>query len=801
MTFSLRRRAVIAVVISLVVTVAALAAALTAATTARGRARELSDRLLPAAAAAGALPDAFSAEQSSLGLYVTNGGAAALAQFRQTRSQLSAQQARVAMLARGYPLIATVLSSAGSANRTWLDRVADPQLAAAARGDFAAARALQDDTGQTRPAALAVRTAMAALQAQVTRAQAQVVSQLISLQYVLVGSLVAVCVMVGVIAAGGMLVLRRWLLAPFLAVRQAADKIAAGNYGTEVPAVGPAELADLGRSTEQMRIRLVAALADAEAGERKFRKLFDSTPDATLAIAEDKTIMTVNAQAAMMFGYGTDELVGRPAATVLADSGALDNDMSTLAATLRTAWETTALDSGGREFPVELTLTVIDSGKRGRVGLVSLRDISERLAAQAEADQMRAAALHEQYERRLHQSQRLESLGQLVGGVAHDFNNMLNVIRGHADFLAEQLVGLATDDPRSSMRSDVEKVRDVTQRAATLTRQLLTFARQDEIHPQVLDVNSVVSGIDHLLRRTIGEHIELVTTLGPGLWPVMADSGQLDQVLVNLVVNASDAMPRGGKITIDTANVTVDETRAAPRPGLQQGRYVQIRVSDTGMGMDPEVAARAFEPFFTTKAPGKGTGLGLATVHGIITRAGGHAQIYTEPGMGTTITALLPAAGQSAGEGQAPATTPPEVLATNRGRGETILLVEDEEILADIVYRLLVRNGYRVCIATAPGDALHHARDLSQPIDLLLTDAVMPKMLGNEVAMRVRAVRPGLPVLFMSGYAQPVLDSQGALDPEKPFSEATLLIRVHRALHGEPGTARNAAPQPVVQHG
>jgi len=274
---------------------------------------------------------------------------------------------------------------------------------------------------------------------------------------------------------------------------------------------------------------------------------------------------------------------------------------------------------------------------------------------------------------------------------------------------------------------------------------------------------------------------------------VRADRGQLEQVLVNLAINASDAMPGGGKITIDTENIVADEAYAASRPGLKPGNFVRLRVSDTGTGMSRQVLARVFEPFYSTKARGRGTGLGLATVYGIVTQAGGYVQIYSEPGFGTTVTVMLPAVAAAAG-----LIAEPPAAAPARGRGETILLIEDEPSLWQLASRILTRSGYQVCPAASPADALREASDLRQPIDLLLTDVVMPDMLGNEVAARVRASRPGLPVLYMSGYAQTVLDSRGALDAhvdllEKPFSEITVLSRVRQAIdsrkQGKPARA------------
>jgi signal transduction histidine kinase/CheY-like chemotaxis protein len=414
-------------------------------------------------------------------------------------------------------------------------------------------------------------------------------------------------------------------------------------------------------------------------------------------------------------------------------------------------------------------------------------DLAERGAqaiynAQLMADVVRADAERAAAQDRLRHAERMESLGQLVGGIAHDFNNLLNVIGGFSDLVAEEIAGLAAEDARlGSVLDDVEQVRGAAQRAVRLTRQLLIFARSDVVHPEVLSLNDIIAGLEQLLRRTLGEHITLNTAPADGQWRVKADAGQLEQVLVNLAVNARDAMPGGGTLTIDTANITVDEAYAEGRPGLKPGRYTRLRVSDTGAGMPPEVLARVFEPFFTTKAKGKGTGLGLATFYGIITGAGGYAQIYSEPGIGTTITGLLPATSEEAARSKAPPAAPP------RGRGETILLVEDETSLQELASRILTRNGYQVLAARTAAEAPGIAAEAGQPIDLLLTDVVMPEMLGNEVARRVNAVRPAVPVLYMSGYAQPVLDTHGILSGqidllEKPFSKATLLTRVRRAI-------------------
>jgi signal transduction histidine kinase/ActR/RegA family two-component response regulator len=417
---------------------------------------------------------------------------------------------------------------------------------------------------------------------------------------------------------------------------------------------------------------------------------------------------------------------------------------------------------------------------------------------EAEREQLRAEAERERAQRRLQQAQKLESIGQLVGGIAHDFNNLLNIITGYTEFAAEQVTALAAADERlQPVAADIGQVGEAAQQATLLTRQLLTFARHDVTKPEVLNLNDAVQGVQQLLRRTVGEHVDLVIVPGPGLWHVKADRGQLEQVLVNLASNARDAMPRGGKLTIDTGNTDVDEAFAGTHPGLEPGRYVRMRVSDTGVGMDSGTLGRAFEPFFTSKPKGHGTGLGLATVHGIITQSGGAIQIYSEPGLGTTVSALLPAT--SATVGGAPAGTPP-TAADPQGHGETVLLVEDEESLRHLANRILSHNGYQVRQATSAPHAVCFASNPAEHIDLLLTDIVMPDMLGTQVADQIREQRPRLPVLFMSGYAQPILHTHGAASKdmdiiEKPFTQATLLARVHRALHA----AQPAAPLPGPQ--
>jgi signal transduction histidine kinase/FixJ family two-component response regulator len=448
------------------------------------------------------------------------------------------------------------------------------------------------------------------------------------------------------------------------------------------------------------------------------------------------------------------------------------------------------LRQDGRGFPAEITLSSLPTDS-GTLVTAAIRDATERLAMEAERERLRAIAEQEQIERRQQQSHRLESLGQLVGGVAHDFNNLLNVIQGYADFSAEQVQVLASGDARlEPVVEDIEQVRVAAQQASRLTRQLLTFAREDVIRPEVLDLNEAVKEAGLLLRRTLGEHIELVIAAEPALWRVKADRGQLEQVLVNLAVNARDAMPGGGRLSIDTGNIEVDAVYATRRPELKTGRYARFRVSDTGTGMDRATLDRVFEPFFSTKPKGRGTGLGLATVYGVVTQAGGSIEIYSEVGLGTTIAVLLPATDEDAEP-----YLPPAVSDDQRGHGETILVVEDEESLRQLTTRILARNGYQVCAVSNGAEAVRRAGDPAQPITLLLTDVVMPEMLGNEVAARIGAIRPDVPALFMSGYAQPILDSHGVAASSydiltKPFTESALLTRVRQAITRVPAPRR-----------
>jgi hypothetical protein len=798
MRTSIRLRVATGSAVAVLLATAALAGALVTAAGTRADGRELSQRLVPAADAAIDLLNLCQTQQTWVRDYVTGGHSGTLAQFHDETTQLRSMQDQIKRLTPGYGQITKQLNATAAAEQAWVASVAAPQLAATGQGNFAAAQALQADVAQTRPYVLAVRSAGAALQAQITAAQQVVANKLGRGQHTLLAALIVVCFLLAAIAADRVIAVWFGLLRPLRALRRAAAAVAAGDYDTRIPVTGPSELADLGRGMELMRSRLVTALTERREAEQRFRRLFEVAPDAMIAVAPDGLVTMANTQAEQTFGYAAGDLIGRPvgmlvpekarAALAAARSGYFADPQAQPGVI---EFKLSGLRQDGRRFPAEITLSGLPTDS-GMLVAAAIRDVTERVALEAERERLRVIAEQERIARRVQQSQRLESLGQLVGGVAHDFNNLLNVIQGYADFTAEQVEALAPADPRlEPVLEDIEQVRVAAQQASRLTRQLLTFAREDVIRPEVLDLNEAVKEAGQLLRRTLGEHIDLVIAAEPALWRVKADRGQLEQVLVNLAVNARDAMPGGGRLSIDTGNTEVDAAYATGRPDLKLGRYARLRVSDTGTGMDRATVARVFEPFFSTKPKGHGTGLGLATVYGVVTQAAGNIEIYSEVGLGTTITVLLPATDEDA----APYLAPPGTIDDQRGHGETILVVEDEESLRQLTTRILTRNGYQVCAVGNGAEAVRRASDMAQPITLLLTDVVMPEMLGNEVAARIGAIRPDVPALFMSGYAQPILDSHGVGAASfdilaKPFTEADLLTRVRQAITRIPAPRR-----------
>ena len=416
-----------------------------------------------------------------------------------------------------------------------------------------------------------------------------------------------------------------------------------------------------------------------------------------------------------------------------------------------------------------------------RHSVAAARDVTERLELRAEPERRRSQAERDKLEHQRQQSQRLESLGQLTGGVAHDFNNLLAVISNYAAFVGEEVAKDDVQIDRQSVCADVRQIQLAAERAAELTHQLLAFARCDVVQPLPLDLNEVITRVEQLLIRTLGEHVILKTDLAARLCPVLADPGQIEQVLVNLAVNARDAMPAGGTLVVQTSVTEIDESHPAGRAGLPSGQYACVKVSGTGVGRPRDVVDRAFEPFVTTTPEGEATGLGLATVYGIVSQADGYVQAYSEPDIGTTVTILLPATGQRIQAEPAPEPAP------SGGRGETVLIVEDEPAMREVTRRILARSGYQVIVAAGGHEAIEIAASHTGDIDVLLTDVVMPRMFGQEAAERICALRPGVQVLFMSGYAQGVLSSQGVVESgvnliQKPFSEAQLLATLGQII-------------------
>jgi PAS domain S-box-containing protein len=538
----------------------------------------------------------------------------------------------------------------------------------------------------------------------------------------------------------------------------------------------------------------VRDLTERKRAEAKFRSLLEAAPDAIVGVNPEGLIALVNTQAEALFGYERNQLIGRPVELLV--PGAAENIHSP---TPNPGFRDPRTHSGeawialagrredGSEFPAEVSLTSIET-EEGLLVCAAIRDVSERVEAQHERDRMEAQLERDRLERQLHQSQRLESLGQLAGGVAHDFNNLLAAILNYVSFVDEEITAeIALRPPHEGQRltavlDDVSQIGAAAERAARLTHQLLAFGRREIIKPETIDFNAVVSEVDGLLRTTIGEHVELITRCAPDLGNVLADRGQMEQVLLNLAVNARDAMPTGGTLIIDTENFFVDDAYAARDPQLKAGTYVRLRVADTGTGMDSDVIERAFEPFFSTKPKEKGSGLGLATVYGIVNQAGGMVDLESDLGTGTTITILLPSVAAATAQPDAPRN------ATRRSHGgETILVVEDEDLVLDVASRILTRHGYPVLAARGGAEALTLVGNHRGVIHLLLTDVVMPGLTGKQVAERVTERLPRIRVLYMSGYPEAVITSQGVVPRgihlvSKPFVAADLLDRVRATL-------------------
>jgi len=525
--------------------------------------------------------------------------------------------------------------------------------------------------------------------------------------------------------------------------------------------------------------QLETEIEERKRAEDRFRVMVETAPTGIVIADERGRIAEVNAQALQMFGYDRGELIGEAIETLLPErlrsshqghrSGYMKEPH---VRPMGVGMELPARRKDGTEFPAEISLGPLVT-KEGVLVSSTIVDITGR----------------KKMEGQLRQSQRMEAIGKLAGGVAHDFNNLLAVILGSADVVLDKL---PADHPS---RRKLELIRQAGSSAADLTRQLLAYSRQQMLQPRVLDLKEIVGRTQVLLSRLIGENIQFTISLEPSLGQVKADPGQIEQVLLNLAVNARDAMPQGGRLRIEARNVELDDSYKDGHQPVVPGRYVMLAIEDTGSGMDRDTQSRVFDPFFTTKELGKGTGLGLATVYGIVKQSAGYIWVYSELSKGTIFKVYLPRVDETRPVEQK---EPDQLI--SRGC-ETILLVEDSDSLRELAQEYLESDGYTVLAANSGKEALQQARDFHGTIHLLLTDVVMPEMSGPELASRMASLRPAIKVIFTSGYTDDTVARQGALDPgvtfiQKPYRPKALARKIREVL-GEPA---QTGESPVASH-
>ncbi len=544
-----------------------------------------------------------------------------------------------------------------------------------------------------------------------------------------------------------------------------------GASARKDPATG-AYLGSMGVITD------ISAQKEAEArlrdSETRYRIILESIQEAYYEVDLNGSFTFVNPAACRQIGYAAEELIGMNYRHYAADDANREMIFDAYTRLFKTGeavrdlrWDVRCKDGQRRTIEVSVSLIYAPDGRA--VGFRGIsRDVTDRLNAEKERDRLQAQLI---------QAQKMESVGRLAGGVAHDFNNMLGVIQGHAELALSRL------KPGHWLHGHIAEIHKAARHSADLTRRLLAFARKQTVAPSVLDLNRTMESLLTMLRRLIGEDIELVWKPAEALWPVYMDPSQIDQICTNLCVNARDAMAESGRLIIETANVVLDPEYCAAHPGFTPGDYIQLSVSDDGCGMDREVQAHLFEPFFTTKGADRGTGLGLATVYGIVKQNGGFINIYSDPGLGTTVKIYLP----RDTSGQTTRAAAREVQARVAGGGETVLLVEDEPTILELGAMMLKKFGYRVMTAGGARDAIALAESYEGVIDLLVTDVVMPEMNGRDLAQHLHSMRPGLKCLFMSGYTADVIAHHGVLDPgvhfiQKPFSVQNLAAKVREAL-------------------
>ena len=504
-----------------------------------------------------------------------------------------------------------------------------------------------------------------------------------------------------------------------------------------------------------------------------FYELFEGAPEAIAIVSGEDRVMRINSEFERTFGYPAEEAVGRRINELIVPDDLLDSAEALtkeVAAGSRISVETVRRRKDGELLDVSILSRPIRVAGASEACYAIYRDITE---------QKRSEQALRQSEQQLRQAQKMEAVGRLAGGIAHDFNNLLTAMTGHAELLLEN------DGLPELVRDEIEEIVRAGNRAVALTRQLLTFSRKQVVQPKVLDLDGIVRELEGMFRRLIGDEITLNTALGAGGARVQADRGQIEQVLLNLVLNARDAMAHGGRLSIETRPVHVQPGKAHIHGGVAPGRYLLLSVTDTGTGMDEETLSRAFEPFFTTKEPGKGTGLGLSTAYGIIAQAGGGIALESDRGHGTSVRVYLPFVDAA---GAQEATVEPTTVAMGSLNGtETVLLAEDEPTVRSLARRILQRHGYTILEAQNGAAALHVAETHPHPIHLLLTDVVMPQINGRRLAERCRLLRPEMRVVFMSGYNEEEIMHHGIRELSmhllaKPFSPKELASVVRAAL-------------------
>jgi PAS domain S-box-containing protein len=519
---------------------------------------------------------------------------------------------------------------------------------------------------------------------------------------------------------------------------------------------------ELRRANEELHSKTIGQLGEYRS---RLAAIIDSSEDAIIAKTLDGTITSWNNGAERIYGYSPEEAIGKNISFL-----APDDHSDEIVEILRNIQkgeriehhESVRVTKDGRRLYVSISVSPLRDGSGEIVGASAIaRDITAQKRTEAQ----------------LRQSQKMEAIGRLAGGVAHDFNNILGIINACAEFLRDRI------DPSADHLLYLENIRKAIDRGTSLTRQLLAFSRTPAIQPQILDLNDRLKDISKLLRPLLGDDIEIVIVSRSKGAVVEADPGQLDQIVVNLAVNARDAMPKGGKFILETGEVDFDEAITSGQRALAAGKYILLAVSDNGFGMDEATVSRIFEPFFTTKEVGKGTGLGLATVYGIVKQSGGQILVYSEPGQGTTFKIYLPSADHKMG----PASAPEAEAVSPKRQGNTILLVEDDDIMRSMTRQMLQEHGYMVFEANDGQAALDWIQANPLPIDLLLTDVVMRHVTGPELADRLSVSHPSVKIIYMSGYTGEMMANRPGLKAgmtfiEKPFNRTTLLNTIHSIL-------------------